>query len=434
MAEVTQSGTQESSRSWAPWPGTAPLPGAPADVNLPDFRLRVFRMVVAFGCLALTLVVLRGVALHQPVQWPDLISALFLLLVYWLVRRRRAWLPLLTWLVLAALFADALDSLPAWQVEPITPTHLLMPLLVLYGALLGDILLSLTAMGLVLLCYGYTWWLNSPLSEPELVTLTNLCIFTIFVGLACFAVWVQQRRLLDTLHSQSVELRRELESRMRLNAVIRHDIRNPLSGLMGIVQLARRVGHTSERELDTIDRLAHRIAEIAASVRDVSDGEELTVATTTVSVGTLWAELHDLLAHALAEKDQSLVMTFGTELLVTTNRQLLCNFVLSNLLTSAIAFSPRGSQIEMCARRESDSVRIELRDNGRAFSQQMHERASARAPAATRLATEGERGTGRSMQIAALYLRRLHGRLEFRNLENGAAVAVVLPSATTDQR
>jgi signal transduction histidine kinase len=241
-------------------------------------------------------------------------------------------------------------------------------------------------------------------------------------------VWIQHRRLEEALRRQTDDLRRELGTRLRLSAVVSHDIRNPLTALLGTAEIAKARGALTAEDLEAIESMARRISQIIDSARNIDAQAGPAAALSVTDVASIHAELSDMLGQRLAEKGQSLVLTSGAELAVYTNPKLLCNSVLSNLVVNASKFSPRDARLELSATTEGDGVRIQLCDRGPGFPDEILQDASASVANPSRPGTEGETGTGYGLHIAALFARVLGGQLEIRNrVQGGAAVAVVLP-------
>jgi signal transduction histidine kinase len=384
--------------------------------------------VATIAAAGLLVMVLRGILVGGPFPWDDLANAISFLGILILVTLKPGWLRPLSWLGLVAFFVNAMDGLIPPSAAVIEPAHVLVPLLVLYGALLGDLWLSLAAMIGVLGIYAYTWLEHWPLLRTDLLILTNLSLATVASGLAALGVRIQHRRFTETLRLQAEDLRKELDARLRLNAIIFHDIRNPLGALMAAAELAKTKPRVEPEDLETIDAMSKRIRAIINSAHEI--GSDIEIALTSVPVATVWERLQALFSARLAAKDQRLVPTDGAELQVRTNLEILCNSVLGNVLDNASKFSSRGAEIQLAAGTEGTAVRLEIRDGGPGFpATVLHQGARGRRyPPAT--GSEGETGSAHGLRIAALCLQRLGGRLEVRNLEgNGAAVAVVLPRA-----
>ena len=393
-----------------------------------EWRCRVVLVTTLVLSLGMCTIVVRGCLIperHFP--WCDLIGVLLLTAVAWLIKQRRQWLRPLTWVVLAFIFIDVADGLLPWPQQPITPTHLLLPALILYGAVLGDLAISMVTAGGVLLIYGLTWWFCRPLSSLDLERITNLMAVTVCSSLLAVGVWIQYRRFIATLRRQASDLRNQLDANQRLNAVISHDISNPLSALLATVELARIEGRIGPEELATVERMAGRIANIVDSVRQINADTGHQMQRAEVRVQALANELAEIFSHRLAEKQQSLVLHEGGTLHVATDAKVLCCSVLGNLLSNAIKFSPRGATITMTARVEADRVRLELHNPGGGFPPEVLRQVAEGHSPGSRPGTESETGAGYGLRIARFYLQRMGGLLDAANEPGGAVVSVLLP-------
>ncbi len=385
------------------------------DPGWEEINGKAFRVMLLVALAIMLCIVVRAVLLGGPLPWADAANAGVLGAVFAAVRRRPAWRRPLAWLVLAAFFGNALDGLLPAGPDPVTPTHLLLPLLVLYGVLLGDLALSLTAAGIVCAVYAVTALHYWPLAERELLQLTNLVLGALGAGVTCLAVWLYHRDLIGLLRRQRDALERELAENRRLNAVISHDIANPLGAIVAVSDLALLRGGMGADEVGRISRMAARIAAIIDSVRVLRPGSAGALAVAPVSVSGLAAELAEVFAGTLEARGQSLVLAEGGELQVVTCAAVLSSSVLGNLVSNASKVSPAGAAIELGACAEDGGVRIEVRDRGPGF------------PAAgTPAGGAGEpSGQGYGLPIANMYLKQLGGSVEFTARAGGGTTAAV---------
>jgi signal transduction histidine kinase len=393
-----------------------------------SIRLLTLRLVLFVGTIALLFIAFQNYFLEGKASWPDLANALFLIVTYWLVMRFPPWRRKLAWLVMASFFLNSLDGLFPYGQEVLTPTHLILPVLILFAALLGDLALGLVAASIIFVIYVNTAIHYWPLASVDIKRLSYLAIVVISSGIVSFGVWMQYRRFIKLLKVQATDLENELDINLRLNAVIFHDIKNPLCALNGRVELLRLKKQAQDSDLEKIEQMVDRINAIIESVRIMNSGQQLSLSSTLIA--EINRELEEVFSSRLTEKGQSLVLTAGAELKVETNLQFLCNSVLSNLLSNAIKFSPREARLEMSACQEGDHVRVELRDQGEGFPEDVLRRVTEGREHRSLLGTDDEEGHGYGLRIAALYIDRLHGRLEFRNREEGGAVVSVLLPAS----
>ena len=426
--EVAVGGKTGQPSGWVPYRRGATVASFDNERRLGLLGLRSFRFLLWFGIAAVVSLIVRLALLRGTIPWADVATAAALSLVLWLVTKRPDWLKPLSWIVLAALIFDVLDGLWPPLPRPITGTHILMPMLVLYGALLCDIAITAAATAAVLCMCAFTWIGHAPLSLDDSLMLFNVVLATTVSGVMALGVWMHHRRLMRELGQQAEELRFELETNNHLTAVIFHDITNPLSALVGTLDLARVAGKIGMEDVHLMDRMAGRITAIIDTVRAINTNRLGEVARETVTADRLESELREVFAGRLASKNQTLSLTAGSGLEVRTIPGILLNSVLGNLLSNAIKFSPPGSSLEIRVAREGERLRIEIRDQGDGFPQVFFQHGADREISSLP-GTQGERGSGLGLNIVALHVSKLGGTLEIMNRQNGGASAsVVLPA------
>ena len=389
--------------------------------------LRSFRFLLWAGIAGLAALIARNVVLRGSVPWADVSTAAMMGFALWLTSKKPGWYVPLSWVVLAALFLDVLDGLSPWP-RPILPTHLLMPILVLYGALLCDIAItSVAAAGVFALC-AVTWSKFAPLALDDKMMLFNIVLATLISGMTSLGIWMHHRGLMKEFSQQSERLRIELETGRRLNAVIFHDIANPLTVLAGKMEIAKLAGRADPPELSIMDRMVGHISSIITMVRAVNANRLADTPRESVTTDRMAEDLLEVFSGRLAAKKQTFSFTEGTGLRATTLYEVLLNSVLANLLSNAVKFSPPGSDIEMRAAREGENLRIAIYDRGGGFPPDLlqHGRRHSNSSSA---GTGGETGSGFGLDIVALYVSKLGGALEIMNRqEGGGAASVLLPS------
>ena len=400
------------------------------DIYFEQISSKSFRLILIFAITALLVIVSRGIFVGGPFPWADTSNLLFLTGVFLLVLFTKIqWRPL-AWIVLFSFILNSLDGLIPLNINPITPTHLLLPLLVLYGAILGSLSLSLVAAGVVLGIYCLTAIIYWPLSRVDLLKLTNLMLLTVIAASAAYVVWSYLRKMLNSLKTKTIDLEKELDINLQLSAVIFHDISNPLTAIFGVIELARQLKHVDLAEIERINKSAERISSIIDSVRELNAGVLKPLPLARIKVSEIVHDLKHVFKPHLEKKEQSLSLIEGENIEVISHAAVLCNSVLSNILSNAIKFSHRGASIIINASEEGNFVRIEVHDQGKGFPKVILEKIIKGEKYSSFPGTEKEKGQGYGLRIVAMYLQRLKGRLEIRNRENeGATVSILIPSA-----
>lgn len=402
--------------------------GVDGDTWAREMQRRIFFVTLGIFSLALAFIVIRGM-LHGGRPWADSAALVSLLLFMLLARFRPDRIRVLMWFALGAILLDVLDGMFPWTSRVVTPTHLFLPTLVLFGAVMGEIGLSLVTGASVFALYAVTWYVHWPLSPSDVIQLGNLMLATLGCGLLAYAVWMQGRGLVAALQQRAADLRRELDSNQRLTAALTHDIANPLNALQCTLEVARKTGSLTEEHLALVERMTQRMTGIVKGVRELNRGADRPLRLAPFSVQALWAELDEVFGQRLAGKAQRLVLAAGQDLRVNTAAKTLNASVLGNMLTNACKFSPAGAVIELSARREGGRVRIALRNPGAGFSEHELRCLAAGQPTGSRPGTDGEPGDGHGLRIARFYLQRLQGELTAANDAAGAVVSIFLPAA-----
>ena len=427
MATDSACGARASGPSdWNVWGNVDDLAENEESRWLDRLRLDSFRFLMGMTIAALMLLAVRFLCLRGFWEKNYLINAVLFLWLFCLVSWKPAWHRPLSWVGIGLFLASAFIQLGPSSAQPIVPTHVLLPLIVLYAALLGDIWMGAVATVGVLALYlkvGLGHW---PLERRDLLILMDLCGTAVLAGFGTFGVWLQHRRFVESHRSQAASLRRELDARLRLNAILFHDIRNPLGALTTAIELAKENPAGTADDLGLMEQMVNRIWAVIDSAREV--GRDVRVELSVVPVEQLWAELDELFASRLKAKDLTLARADGGALTIWTHRDILFGSVLGNIMNNAIKFSPRGSAIEFAASVDEEHVRIEVRDCGEGFPADVLKAGSRGSPYDSGVGTEGETGHAYGLRIAALCLHRLGGQLQIRNRPGGgASVAVVLP-------
>jgi len=388
-------------------------------------RVQIFKAILLTRIFFLLVIITRAYILNE-VAIADIGNAAIFTLILALVSWKPKLFTPLKWLGLLALTINTFDGLRFFHDKVLNPPYILYPLLILYGALLGDIWITIVALIGVSGIYGYIWFVNSPLNRYDLLIMTNLSFVVLGSGISAMAVWFQHHKMLKILKNQSRELSIELENKLRLNALIFHDIINPLSVIDGMTALIKNGNKMpEEREnIEIIEAMSKRIISIINSARGMERG--FNIEFEKIKVSNLFNELKLLFNERMKKKEVKFISEIPDELYIIGNSQLLCNSVFGNFLSNAIKYSKRNSTITMKAETEEKKVRISIVDNGTGFPEELLKHPENRIGYNSQDGTEGEKGNAYGMMIASLCLKKLNATIEIKNIpEGGAEVSAI---------
>ena len=236
--------------------------------------------------------------------------------------------------------------------------------------------------------------------------------------------------------AQSLRRREQLEEeRTALIATVNHELRNPLASLSGHLQLAARY---AVRE-DMRERVPASIDEAKRQVsRLVRLADDLQVISTRVTDFRVEPEAFDLVeaaneaARRVQAFDSGREITVGAaaaRVMVRADPARL-DQIFDNLLKNAVAYSPRGSAIQISAAVESGRAVLRVRDHGPGIDSPDRERIFERFVRGA--AAAGQPGMGIGLYVSRAIATRMDGRLFVEeSSSDGSVFAVELPLAET---
>jgi PAS domain S-box-containing protein len=196
----------------------------------------------------------------------------------------------------------------------------------------------------------------------------------VIVGASKVARDISSRKSLEAHNKELREreqlARREAESANRAKdeflAMLGHELRNPLSPIVTALQLMKlRGGDALERERAVIERQVSHLTRLVDDLLDVSriaqgkvDLKEdiIEIAEVVAKAIEIATPLLDQRAHALDVDVRRKLSVQGDALRLTQ--------VISNLLTNAAKYTPRGGRITVRATEERGEIVIRVRDSG----------------------------------------------------------------------
>jgi signal transduction histidine kinase len=396
-------------------------------IFLLSLRLRIFKSLTLVASFFLLLVVVVQIFTCDDFPLADFGNLCAFIILNFIVHKKPEFLHACSWLALFALLTNMIDGFFPFQPGVIRPAYLLWPLLVLFGVLLGDIWISLTAFLFVSAAFTIIAVLNYPLSTEDLMILANLYILIVASSYASWAIWRQYRTLIAIIQAQSSEIRHELDLKMRLNAIIFHDLNSPLAMLKGVTQLAEMKGNCDQDDFEMLEKTAERFSSIIRSAKTLDVGTELLLSK--VKPIEIFNDLKEMFI--FMKKNKKLFFEFknpgGEELFIMGHKEILVNSVFQNFLSNAVKFAEPESVIEMKCIKEEDGVRLSIINKGSGFSKNILESVWTGKRYKSEPSTDGEVGSGKGLLIASMCLRNMGAVLEVRNLEREAELSAFFP-------
>ncbi len=222
--------------------------------------------------------------------------------------------------------------------------------------------------------------------------------------LYCVAHDITERKQIDRLKADFV-------------AMVSHDLRTPLNSVQGFLELlgAEAYGNLSEDGYDSLEITEASVKRLIALINDLLDLEkmesgmlELRVAKTDLKT-ILSSSVGSVISFA-KQADVEVKISNDAQLMLEADNDRLVQVVV-NLLSNAIKFSPKGSQVLIDIEKLPDSVRVNIRDQGRGVPESMRESIFERFKQVELNDERKKGGTGLGLAICKAIVERHGGKI-----------------------
>ena len=312
---------------------------------------------------------------------------------------------------------------------------LLSPLLLaLSGAAVIALLFSLTpprwtypAAAIVVAACHLTPWLafRSNVILPASAPVASAWIA--FLGAFSYRFFVVRRRL---------EASEQTSDRyQRAFRFVAHELRTPLTAIQGSGELLTRYNLPEDKRRQLAGMIQSESRRLGKMITTFLDVEKMSAGQMELRVENF--ALRDLIdavverARPLAERKQIVILTeLERDLMLPADRELM-EYVLYNLLTNAIKYSPPEKQVLITTVSRRDMVTLTVRDQGIGMDEDDLKHLFTRFFRSQRAVQSGETGTGMGLVIVEQIVAQHGGRIEVTSKPGeGSAFTVSLPRAS----
>lgn len=283
---------------------------------------------------------------------------------------------------------------------------------------------ALAALAALLLLGGFVWWRLRRLARQARRLEGKVAERTTELA--------RQNRALEQAHGQ---IKRDLESRLRLMDMVTHDLRSPLTSLtLGVDRLREGPDDEAERDMlhGILHRETHRMETMVRQLLDRSRAESFfqSVDLRPCAPMELLKGIEEILRLKAADKGLALQIEAAPDTanaLVKADPNAMQQVIL-NLFENALKFTPAGGRIGVRSSVEKGPKvwRVEVWDTGRGLTEEEAERILH--PFAQAKAEDAARGWGLGLSICLSLLELQKGELRVRSEPGqGAAFIISLP-------
>ena len=243
------------------------------------------------------------------------------------------------------------------------------------------------------------------------------------------------RPVIDELGYQNKRLQKLNLDKDRLMSTIAHDLRNPLNGIQGMMQILRgdlekNLSPDHEMMFDLADEACSKSTDLIQELLDTSVLESDTIELEREQI-LLKEYLLNTITHfkEMAKKK-------GVELSVFVERDVLTvsidqkrfGRVIDNLLSNALKFTSSPGQVAIESFEKKKSIVIRVKDTGIGIPEDMQKHVFEKFSKARRSGLDGEQTTGLGLSIAKQIVELHEGKIWMESRENiGTEFFIELP-------
>ncbi len=213
---------------------------------------------------------------------------------------------------------------------------------------------------------------------------------------------------------------------------ISHDLRSPLTAVLGYTELIERVGPLTDQQRVFLERIKTSVENITALVNDLLDLGRLEAGFDTrresVHLEAILSYSLDMLRSLIEQKNLQLHVHIDSDLPTVRGNPLRLRQMLDNLIGNAIKYTPTGGSIEISLQRQDSQLIFKISDTGPGIPETEQSRIFEKFYRASNVPEEVI-GSGLGLAIVKSIVDNHQGRIWVEStLGKGTTFYVVLPA------
>ena len=263
-----------------------------------------------------------------------------------------------------------------------------------------------------------------------------------FMGIKTSAKDVSQlkkRELVAELEIQ--ELKQSNITKDNLISIIGHDLKNPLTGIVGFSEMLGEEYLTISREqIKEYQTIIHRQSKSMFDLLENllmwsrAQSGKIKVQPIEIDIRKMTESCFELLETAAVNKKISLVNNVPKTIRAYADSMMVLT-VIRNLISNAIKFTPVGGRINVEGAVQVGNVIVSISDNGVGISPDKIEKVFENSQMTSSIGTLGEKGTGLGLYICKEFVEINDGRIWIESERNvGTTVFFTLPEKPAKKR
>ncbi len=237
--------------------------------------------------------------------------------------------------------------------------------------------------------------------------------------------------LATSFNKMSNDLAHSFNIRKQMTADIAHELRTPLSLIIGHAEAVHdKVLEPTLENFEIIREEAQRLEKLVNDLRTLSlaDAGELSVEFQLVDVQQLLSDIHAHYNYQFNQKRVELKLEPVSVMLKANLDPSRFSQVLMNILDNALRHTPAGGQVSISTTQQKDTIQISIQDNGSGVSSEEAARLFDRFYRADESRARDEGGSGLGLAIAKSIIEMHKGKIWAKSeIGQGLRVVIEIP-------
>ncbi|GAB4423624.1 MAG: hypothetical protein Kow002_13180 [Anaerolineales bacterium] len=218
---------------------------------------------------------------------------------------------------------------------------------------------------------------------------------------------------------------------------VSHDLRSPLTSVLGYAELIRRIGPLSEQQDQFLTRIRTSVESITAMVNELLDISRIEAGfdmrREVVRLDNVLSYALDTLESQFTLEGIKLNLNIAPDLPYLRANPIRLRQLLDNLISNAIKYTPRGGEVSISLNAKDDQVILIVEDTGVGIPKEEQSQIFEKFYRANNV-PDGVEGSGLGLAIVKSIVASHQGRIWVESSEGqGAKFFVVLPANTSNE-
>jgi signal transduction histidine kinase len=221
----------------------------------------------------------------------------------------------------------------------------------------------------------------------------------------------------EKLLASETELRKSNETKDKFFSIIAHDLRSPLATFTAFLSVLsdKDQDFTPDQIIYVATRTEKSLRNLSALLNNLLQWSQSQMGHTRYDPEAVWLldavqQTAGLLGDEAAHKGIQLTTTVGQDLFAFADRNMF-SFVLRNLISNAVKFTPAGGTIRVVAVHQDENLLLTVSDTGVGIPEESREKLFRLNSSFTTPGTQNERGTGLGLLLCKEFVERNGGSI-----------------------